>query len=84
MATLLLDYLKQEGCVTAAMVHGPNGDFIVGTKKPVGKKPPVEVKLPCGKKSQGGKLADYSVYITDDGVAIATMNQYEEMEKVTL
>ena len=84
MATLLLDYLKQEGCVTAAMVHGPNGDFITGTKKPVGKKPAVVITLPCGKKSQGGKLAEYSVFITDTGAAIATMNQYEEMEKVTL
>jgi hypothetical protein len=50
----------------------------------VGKKPAVEVKLPCGKKSQGGKLAEYSVLTTDDGAVIATMNQYEEMEKVTL
>lgn len=75
----LLSYLKKQGCTTAALVSGPNGDFISATKKDNS-----VIKLPVGKKSQGGKLAEYNVLITDKGQAIATMNQYEEMEKVTL
>lgn len=75
----LLQYAKELGAVKVSKVTGPNGAFISleladGSKK----------TLPVGKRSQTGKIADYKVLITDEGVAICTVNNYVEEEAVTL
>jgi len=77
--TKLIDHAKAQGAVSIVKVKGPNGAFMSllmadGSKK----------TMPVGKKSQEGKLADYNVLITDDGVAIATTNNYVEQESITL
>ena len=78
MATLL-QYLKEQGCTTASLVDGPNGNFVSATKKDGS-----IFRLPVGKKSQGGKLSEYNILTTDNGQVIATMNQYEELDTVKL
>ena len=75
----LLDYLKEQGCVTASKVTGPNGAFISAVKQDGTK-----LTMPVGKKSQAGKLHEFNVLITEDDNAIATVNSYSEEEKVTL
>ena len=75
----LTEYLKEQGCVKAQKVEGPNGAFIVGIKADDSK-----ITVPVGKKSQAGTLAEFNVLITDDGQAIATVNHYEQLEEVAL
>lgn len=75
----LLVYLKEQGAVKAQVVKGPNGAFISATKGDGSK-----FTLPVGKKSQGGRLAEMNVLITDDGQAIATANMYEVTQEVAL
>lgn len=77
--TKLTDHAKKLGAVSIVKIKGPNGAFMSllmkdGTKQ----------TMPVGKKSQEGKLADYNVLIADNGVAIATTNNYVEQESVTL
>lgn len=75
----LASYLKGEGAIKAEKVIGPNGAFISATKADGSK-----FTLPVGKKSQDGSLKDYNVLITDEGAAIATVNQYESVESIEL
>lgn len=76
---LLIDFLRQQGAVTASKVVGPNGAFISYETKKGAKS-----TLPVGKKSQGGSLSEYKVLITDDGQPIATMNNYSVEETLSL
>ena len=75
----LLDFLRQQGAVTASKVVGPNGAFISYETKKGAKS-----TLPVGKKSQAGTLAEYKVLITDDGQPIATVNDYSVEETLSL
>ena len=77
----LATYLKSMGFVTASIVNGPNGDFISAKKGDDSKE-----TFPIGKKSQGcTSLMDMNVVISDKtGQAIATINQYEDVDTVTL
>ena len=75
----LFDYLREQGCVTAALVNGPKGDFISATKKDNS-----VITLPVGKKSQGQPLKDYNVLEVETGIFVATVNNYETVETVTL
>mgnify|MGYP003671700644 FL=1 len=76
----LATYLKSMGFVTASIVNGPNGDFISAKKGDDSKE-----TFPVGKKSQGcTSLMDMTVIVTDKGQAIATINQYEDVDTVTL
>jgi hypothetical protein len=76
---LLLNYLKEQGCTTAALVKGDNGCFVAATKANGDK-----ITLPVGKRSQDRKLHEYNVLITPEGVAIATVNSYETLDEVVL
>ena len=76
---LLIDFLRQQGAVTASKVVGPNGAFISYETKKGAKS-----TLPVGKKSQEGSLSEYKVLITDDGQPIATMNNYSVEETLSL
>jgi hypothetical protein len=76
----LATYLKSMGFVTASIVNGPNGDFISAKRGDDSKG-----TFPVGKKSQGcTSLMDMNVIVTDKGQAIATINQYEDVDTVTL
>jgi len=72
-------YLKENGFATAVKVVGPNGAFISAVM-PDGAKS----TFPVGKRSQNGKLADYNLLLTDDGQAIATVNEYKQVETLSL
>ena len=75
----LIAYLKELGASgTVQLIHGPNGAFIVyyiGANKHT---------MPVGSKSQAGKLNEFNVLITEDGQAIATVNQYKQVEELEL
>ncbi len=76
----LLPYLKAQGAVKVTLIAGPNGDFIKATKADL-----TSFTLPVGKKSQAGKLEEMNVIIAEDtGTAIATMNNYEQLEEIEL
>lgn len=76
----LATYLKSMGFVTASIVNGPNGDFISAKKRDNSKE-----TFPVGKKSQGcTSLMDMNVIVSADGQAIATINQYEDVDTVAL
>tara|TARA_R110002124_G_C8905258_1_gene510180 strand:- start:190 stop:429 length:240 start_codon:yes stop_codon:yes gene_type:complete len=76
----LATYLKSMGFVTASIVNGPNGDFISAKKGDDSKE-----TFPIGKKSQGcTSLMDMNVIVTASGQAIGTVNQYEDVDTVTL
>jgi hypothetical protein len=75
----VLEYLKNQQCVTASLVSGPNGQFISGVKKDG-----TSVTLPVGKKSFNQPLSEYNILTTDDGAVIATANAYETVESVAL
>ncbi len=76
----LIEYLKEQGCITASIVAGPNGKFISATKENGDK-----LTMPVGKKSQNGTLAEFNVLIADDTKqAIATVNHYEEIETLSI
>ena len=77
--TKLIAYAKQLGAVSLVKIAGPNGAFISLLMKDGSKQ-----TMPVGKKSQEGKLVDYNVLITDDNVAIATVNNYVEQESIAL
>ena len=72
-------HVKALGAVKLAKVNGPNGAFI-SFENAKGEK----FTMPVGKKSQEGKLADYNVLITPEGVAIATCNNYSTEEAIEL
>ena len=74
----LIDYLKELGASTVKLIHGPNGAFIAYT---IGDK---EHTLPVGKKSQAGTLSEFNILIAEDGQAIATVNQYKQVEELEL
>ena len=75
----LIPYLKQQGAVKAQLVNGPNGDFVSATKADGSR-----FTLPVGRKSQGSTLKEMNVLITDDGVAIATANNYSVADSMDL
>ena len=76
----LATYLKSMGFVTASIVNGPNGDFISAKRGDDSKD-----TFPVGKKSQGcTSLMDMNVIVTASGQAIGTVNQYEDVDTVTL
>lgn len=81
----LLEYLKEQGAIKAAIMQGPNGDFVSATKADE-----TRFTIPVGKNSQGGRLAEMNVLFAKDSqdpskeVAIATMNNYSVLEEVTL
>ena len=76
----LATYLKSMGFVTASIVNGPNGDFISAKRVDDSKE-----TFPVGKKSQGcTSLMDMNVIVTASGQAIGTVNQYEDVDTVTL
>ena len=69
------EYLKENEFVTAKIIAGPNGDFILAQKSDNS-----VATFPVGKKSQGvTNLFDYNCLITDDGQAIATINHYVDV-----
>ena len=76
-----IDFLREAGAKTATIVAGPNGKFIsVIYKEGIeGRK-----HYPIGKKSQNGELRDFNVLKTDDGMYIATVNEYEDLETMEL
>ena len=74
----LIAYLKELGASSVQLIHGPNGAFIVyhiGANKHT---------MPVGSKSQAGTLREFNVLITEDGQAIATVNQYKQVEELEL
>lgn len=85
VTTKLTDYLKERGAKKASIISGPNGDFISAVKEDLS-----VFTLPVGKRSQAGTLAEMNVLITEDKnnpgeeVAIATMNNYEVVDEITL
>lgn len=69
------DYLKENGFVSAKIIAGPNGDFIAAQKADSS-----VATFPVGGKSQGVEnIFEYNCLITDDGQAIATINQYTDV-----
>ena len=69
------EYLKEQGYISAKIIAGPNGDFIVAQTEAYH-----VTNFPVGKKSQGVKdLFEYNVVITNDGQAIATINNYVDV-----
>lgn len=84
--TKLTAYLKDRNVHHAELVAGPNGDFI--SAKDAEDK--VLFTMPVGKRSQAGNLTEMNVLITPDKnnpnqeVAIATMNNYETLDTITL
>lgn len=75
----LITHLQELGAVKATKVNGPNGAFISYIKADGSKG-----NVPVGGNSQNGKLAEYKMFITDDGVAIATVNEYKVAETLEL
>lgn len=72
-------YAKEQGAVSMQKIQGPNGAFI-SLSKQNGEK----FTIPVGKRSQNGSLKEYNILMTDDNVAIATVNEYKVAESVTL
>lgn len=68
----LAQWLREQGCVKATKLTGPNGAFISWNHKDGSRN-----TLPVGSNSQDGKLADFGLIQTADGVLIATVNNYE-------
>lgn len=73
----LTDFLKAKGAKSAVIVLGPKGAFISVTNTDNSK-----YTMPVGKRSQNGKLADFNVLVTEEGVAIATINDYKEVDSM--
>jgi len=84
----LVEYLKELGAVKASVVKGPNGAFISATKEGFVDRtttPELAFTLPVGKKSVNGKISEMNVlFAADSGQAIATVNQYEELDSMSL
>ena len=77
----LLDYLEfnvNDENHGIEKVIGPLGNFISFTKD----KWVTKESMPIGKRSQNGRLADYNVLVTEDGTAIATVNEYKVGESL--
>lgn len=74
----LITHLQELGYTSATKVVGPNGAFISASKADGSKN-----TFPVGKRSQNGTLEQYNVLITDDGVAIATVNEYKSVQTVS-
>ena len=75
----LIEFLKERKAKSVKKVTGPNGAFLSITEKDG------EVTtMPIGKKSQEGTLSEYNVLISDDGQAIATINNYQDEETMEL
>tara|TARA_Y100000015_G_C2332686_1_gene62022 strand:+ start:87 stop:329 length:243 start_codon:yes stop_codon:yes gene_type:complete len=69
------EYLKEQGYISAKIIAGPNGDFIAAQTAAY-----QVTTFPVGKKSQGVKdLFEYNVVISNDGQAIATINNYVDV-----
>ena len=92
-ALKLIDYLKQQGAVKAAIINNGAGDFVSAEKagfKSKEETPELRFTLPIGGRSQGGRIAEMNVIITEDKqdptkkVAIATMNQVKVLDEVSL
>jgi len=79
----LLEYLQEEGAKFIRKVTGPNGAFISYTTDSWENSGSVKT-LPVGKRSQNGNIAEYNVLITEDGTAIATVNEYETVEELAV
>ncbi len=79
----LLEYLQKEGAKFVRKVTGPNGAFISYTTDSWDKNDSI-FTLPVGKRSQNGSIKEYNVLITDDGQAIATVNEYETVEELAV
>jgi hypothetical protein len=72
-------YGKENGAIKLEKVNGPNGAFISFTKADDSK-----FTVPCGKKSQVGRLSEYRLFKTDDDNMIATVNNYEVEEELVI
>jgi len=79
----LLEYLQDAGAKFIRKVSGPNGAFISYTTDSWDNSDSI-FTLPVGKRSQNGKLSEYNVLITDEGQAIATVNEYETVEELAV
>jgi len=77
-----LNYLRSINAAKATIVAGPNGKFITVLYKE-GVEPGPNA-FPIGKKSQNGTLSAFNALHTEDGKVIATINEYEDLESVTL
>mgnify|MGYP003665140204 FL=1 len=75
----LIEHLKAAKAKKVTKVTGPNGAFL----SIVGKDDKV-FTMPVGKKSQEGAIADYNVLISEDGQAIATINNCNDEESMEL
>lgn len=75
----LIDYAKEKGAVTITKVMGPKGAFI-SCLNAAGDK----FTIPVGGNSQNGVLSAYKVFMTPDGVGIATVNEYRAVESLSL
>ena len=75
----IISHLKDLGATSVAIVSGPNGDFLSW------KSDTETGTIPVGKKSQGCEnIKDYNYVVSDDGVVIATVNNYETVAEFTL
>lgn len=74
-------YGKENGAIKLEKVTSPNGAFISFIKAD-----DTKFTLPCGKKSQVGKLSEYRLFETgsDDCPYVATVNNYEVEEEMSL
>ena len=74
-----IEYLAEQGFVSATKVVGPKGAFISAVKadKSV-------VTYPVGHRSQNGTLQEYNLLLTEDGQAIATVNEYKSVQTISL
>ncbi len=70
---------KESDGIDLTKVDGPNGAFFS-----IVKADGTVITMPIGKKSQEGTIAEYNVLIAEDGTAIATINNYEDGETLTL
>jgi len=75
----LIEFLKERNAKSVKKVTGPNGAFLS-----IIEKDGEVTTMPIGKKSQDGTLSEYNVLISDDGQAIATINNYQDGETMEL
>lgn len=75
----LIEFLKERKAKSVKKVTGPNGAFLS-----IIEKDGEVTTMPIGKKSQEGTLSEYNVLISDDGQAIATINNYQDGETMKL
>jgi len=75
----LIEFLKERNAKSVKKVTGPNGAFLS-----IVEEDGEVTTMPIGKKSQDGTLSEYNVLISDDGQAIATINNYQDGETMKL